>query len=150
MGTDAAGLAGVLELAAPAVPFAPVFVLELPSEPATELPAGSVLPESGLPVVVAAGAVAVLPVAGIVPAGVLVELPTALPVPDSPVPVIDEAGPELDPLVVDDGTAGAGLALLTEDGWVMEGTRGAFLTVGRDGTGGVAGCPDAADAVAEI
>jgi hypothetical protein len=150
MATDAAGPVGVLELAEPAVPSTPVPVLELPAEPAIEPSAVSVLPEPELPVFVAAGAVAVLPVAGVVPAGALIELPTALPVPDSPVAVVDEAGPVLDPLVIDDGTAGAALALLTDDGWVMEGTRATFLTAGRDGAGGVTGCAGAVDAAAAI
>jgi hypothetical protein len=141
----------VLELTEPAVPPRPVFVLEDPSELAIAPPAESVLPLSELLVVGAAGAVVVLPVAGVVdPAGVLVELPRSLPVPDASVPVAGVAGPALDPLVVDVGTRGAALALLTEDGWVVERTRAAFLTTGRDGAEGVAGCAGAAAAVAEI
>jgi hypothetical protein len=144
MGTDAAGLVGVLELTEPDVPSRPVSVLEAASEPATEPPAESVLPLSELPVVGAAGAVVVLPVpGGVDPAGVLIELPRSLPVPDASVPVADEAGPGLDPFVVDARTGGAALALLTEDGWVVERTRAAFLTTGREGAGGVAGCAGA-------
>ena len=139
MGTDAAGLVGVLEPTEPDVPPRPVSVLEAPAEPAIEPPAESVLPLSELPVVGAAGAVVLLPVAGVVdPPGVLVELPRSLPVPEL-VPVADEAGPVLDPLGVDAGTGGAALARLTEEGWVVEGTRAACLAAGRDGAGGVVG-----------
>jgi hypothetical protein len=146
--TNAAGLVGVLALAEPD---APVSALEAPSEPAVAPPAVSVLPLSEVPVAGAAGAVVVLPVAGMVdPAGVLVELPTSLPVPDVSVPVAEEAGPALDPLVVEGGTGSAALALLTEDGWVVERTRAACLTTGRDGAGGAAGWAGAAAAVAEI
>jgi hypothetical protein len=151
MGTDAAGLVGGLELDAPDVPSRPVSVLEDPSDTVVKPPVVSVLPPAVLPVLGTAGVVVVLPVAGVEdPAGVLVELPTSLPLADSLTPAADGSGPAPAVPDVDDGSAGALLARLTEAGWVLEGTRAACLTAGCDGAGGVAGWAGAAAAVAEM